>query len=101
MLSIDVIEFHIKSIHTFADYENNITITDAVERRLAVIGEAMNQINKKDKTILITNKSRIINLRHILIHEYDLIEDATIWNIIFNHLPILKNEVSILLNSTT
>ncbi len=74
---------------------------DAVERRLAIIGEAMNQINKKDKSISITNKTKIINLRHILIHEYDLIEDSTIWNIVFHHLPLLKSEASAFLNETS
>lgn len=95
------IEIHVKGIHAFSDYENNLTVTDAVERRLAIIGEAMYQINKIDKAILITNKPKIIYLRHILVHAYDLIEDATIWNIIFHHLPVLKTEVIQLLNETS
>lgn len=99
LLSIDVIQIHIRNIHSSNDYEANLTVTDAVERRLAIIGEAMNQINKRDKTISITDKSKIINLRHVLIHEYDLIEDSTIWNIISYHLPVLKSEVQTLLNS--
>ena len=61
----------------------------------------MAKINKSDKSVSITNKSKIINLRHILVHEYDLIEYATIWNIIFYHLPLLKTEVLAILNETS
>ena len=39
-----------------------------------------------------------MGLRHILIHEYDLIEDATIWNIVHNNLSILKQEVIAIIN---
>ena len=83
------------------DYENNITVADAVERQLAIIGEALFQIDKRDKRIQITNKSKIIGLCHILVHSYDLIEDATIWNIIVRFLPVLKAEVRDFLNNLT
>ena len=101
LLSINAIEIHVQQVNSIQEYENNITVTDAVERRLAIIGEALYQINKADKQIQITNKPRIIGLRHVLIHEYDLIEDATIWNIIFKHLPVLKTEVTGILNNLT
>jgi uncharacterized protein with HEPN domain len=68
---------------------------------LAIIGEALYQINKVDKQIQITNKPRIIGLCHVLIYEYDLIEDATIWNIILKYLPVLKTEVTDILNNLT
>ncbi len=99
LLSINAIEFHVKDIHSLTDYESNLTVRDAVERRLAIIGEATAQINKIDKSVLITDKSKIINLRHILVHDYDLIEYSTIWNVIFHHLPILKSEIQTVLNS--
>lgn len=70
---------------------------DAVERRLAIIGEAMYKVNKINKQIQISNKTKIISLRHILVHDYDLIEDATIWNIVHYHLPVLEAEVTHLL----
>ncbi len=99
LLSIGVIEIHVKTISTLQEYESNITVADAVERRLAIIGEALYKIDKMDKQISITNKARIISLRHILVHEYDLIEDATIWNIVHNHLPLLKSEVTGIINN--
>jgi len=33
-------------------------------------------------------------LRHILVHDYDLIDDATIWKIIHSNLGKLKEEIS-------
>ncbi|HPH99747.1 MAG TPA: DUF86 domain-containing protein [Chitinophagaceae bacterium] len=97
-LSIEAIEFHVQQINDLEDYQNNLTVLDAVERRLAIIGEALYKINKTDKEINISNKAKIIGLRHILIHEYDLIEDATIWNIVHNNLSVLKQEVIALIN---
>lgn len=99
LLSIEAIEFHVRKINVFSEYEMDITVVDAVERRLGIIGEALYQINKRDKLITVNNKSKIISLRHILVHEYDLIEDVTIWNIILHHLPILKQEVESILKN--
>ncbi|MCC6287886.1 MAG: DUF86 domain-containing protein [Chitinophagaceae bacterium] len=38
----------------------------------------------------IADKKKIIGLRHILVHDYDLIDDSTIWLIITKSLPVLK-----------
>lgn len=101
LLSINAIEIHTQQVSSLPAYSSNITVVDAVERRLAIIGEALYQINKREKQIQITNKSKIISLRHILVHNYDLIEDATIWNILLKHLPVLKTEVTAILNNLT
>lgn len=41
LISIDIIEFHLKEIQSIAVYSNNITVSDAVERRFGIIGEAL------------------------------------------------------------
>lgn len=46
----------------------NITITDAAEKRLAIIGEAVWKVTKNDNSIKISDYKKIISLRHILIH---------------------------------
>ena len=91
--SISKINFHLSTVSTITQYSSNITIVDAVERRLAIIGEALWQINKIDPAIKVTDQNKIIGLRHILVHDYDLIDDPTIWRICQNNLPVLKNEV--------
>jgi uncharacterized protein with HEPN domain len=45
----------------------------AVEREFEIIGEALNNIFKIDKTIIITNIRRIIDFRNLLIHGYSSI----------------------------
>lgn len=94
ILSINAIEHHIQNLNTLSDYQDDITVIDAVERRLAIIVEAMFKANKIDSFLKITDKQKIISLRHVLVHEYDLIEDSTIWNIVHKNLPLLKTEVS-------
>lgn len=48
---------------------------------------------KIDDSVIVTDEKRIIGLRHILVHDYDYIDDPTIWKICQNNLPILKKEV--------
>ena len=96
--SIDRIELHLSAIKSFSEYKTAITVNDAVERRLAIIGEALWRIDGLDKQAPVTDKKRIIGLRHILTHDYDLISPEIIWKIIENNLPLLKEEVSKILN---
>ncbi len=96
---IALIESHLEHITTFSDYNSDIKTVDAVERRLAIIGEALWKADKMEPSILVSDKKRIISLRHILVHDYDLVDDATIWLICQKSLPILKAEVETILNS--
>ena len=96
-LSIQAIENYTSDLSTVDEYENDMETIDAVERRLAIIGEALFKADKIDPEIQLSNKKKIITLRHILVHEYDLISNSTIWQILKYSLPILKSEVSQLL----
>ena len=96
--SIEIIEQHISETQSLVAYSNNLKTIDSVERRLAIIGEALFKANKIDNNLILTDKSKIIGLRHILVHEYDLIDDATIWFIIQKNLPVLKQEIQTILN---
>jgi uncharacterized protein with HEPN domain len=48
--------------------------------------------------ISITNKEKIVGTRNRIIHAYDSVDDILIWEIINKHLPLLKEEVTALLN---
>jgi uncharacterized protein with HEPN domain len=48
--------------------------------------------------ITITNSRRIVDTRNRLTHGYDEIEATQIWHIIINHLPLLRIEVTNLIN---
>ncbi len=91
--SIKLIEFHLKDIKSFTDYTSNFTVIDAVERRLAIIGEALWKASKLNGEILVSDQNKIIGLRHILVHDYDLIDDASIWKILQVNLKTLKEEI--------
>jgi uncharacterized protein with HEPN domain len=82
----------------FTNYDNNSLLQDAVERNLITIGEAMNSLLKLNPEIEITNSRRIVDARNKLTHGYDDIEIVQIWNIIVNHLPLLKLKVSNLIS---
>lgn len=82
--SIEKVSVHLNGITTVTDLTRNITVSDAVERRLAIIGEALWKANKIDPSINVTDQKKIIGLRHILVHDYDSVDDATVLNICRN-----------------
>jgi len=83
----------------FFEYRKDILLKRAIERELEIIGEALNRIVKAEPAMerKITDARNIIGLRNQVIHAYDNISDETIWSIIINHLPKLKDEVDRLL----
>lgn len=81
----------------FEEYIRDIRTKRAVERDIEIIGEAANRILRKDRNFKIENVQKIIGARNRIAHGYDKISDDLIWSIVINHLPKLKEEVSILL----
>ena len=65
----------------------------AVERQLAIIGEALNKFYQNENNIKIENDKQIIAFRNRLVHAYDSIDNSIVWVIIKKHLPQLKSEV--------
>ena len=66
-----------------------------------LIGEALNRISQTDKEVLsnISEHHRIIAFRNILIHGYDVIDEAIVYNAVKNHLPILVRDVKKIINT--
>jgi len=71
--SIVLIESYFEQVPSLTAYQNDLKTIDAVERRLAIIGEALWKADKMDDQLAISNKKRIIGLRHILVHRKDLL----------------------------
>jgi uncharacterized protein with HEPN domain len=69
----------------------------ALERGVAIIGEALYQADKLNKDLAITNLSRIKATRHIVVHDYDVVDRTQIFVIVQKHLPLLKTEVESIL----
>jgi uncharacterized protein with HEPN domain len=92
-LSIADIESYVSGVSTVSEIENNQMLFDALCRRFAIIGEAMYQADKLEPTIKITDKSKIKGLRHIIVHDYDLVRATDLFTITNRNLPVLKAEV--------
>ena len=78
-------------------YKNDVRTRRAVERNIEIIGEALKRILIKDPEINISNARKIVDTRNRIIHGYDSVSDELIWGVLINHLPILENEVQVLL----
>jgi len=81
----------------FYEYDKNKMLRRAVEREFEIIGEAVNNILKIDSSFPIKNARRIVDLRNLVIHGYDKVDNIIIWGIISRDLPKLKIEVEKLL----
>ena len=82
-------------------YSGSELVKAAVERKFAVIGEALVRLREDYPEVLnrIPDAQKIIGFRNVLVHGYDIIEDATVWSAIEDNLPALLQEVSTLLNA--
>ncbi len=77
----------------FFAYNENKMLSRAVEREFEIIGEAINNILKIDPDFPIKNARRIVDLRNLVIHGYDKVDNVIIWGIISRDLPELQIEI--------
>ncbi|MDO4320524.1 MAG: DUF86 domain-containing protein [Bacteroidales bacterium] len=84
----------------FDVYLSDVCLRRAVERNITIIGEAMNRLLHIAPDINITAARRIVDTRNYVIHGYDSVTDDIMWGIIMRHLPLLKDEVEKLLDSS-
>jgi uncharacterized protein with HEPN domain len=97
-VSIESIEKYLGDNQNFNKYLSNKMLRRAIEREFEIIGEAMNHLVKLDENIKISAKKLIIGMRNRVIHGYDKIDNVIIWGTIVKHLPLLKKEVTALLD---
>jgi uncharacterized protein with HEPN domain len=88
------IEYFVREMD-FKAYQNSSVTQRAVERDFEIIGEALNRIKNTDSELLekVSEHYRIIGFRNILIHGYDIVDEAIVWNAVTKHLPILIGEI--------
>ena len=97
LTSINSIEEFLGNRRDFKVYQSNKLLRRGIERELEIIGEAAGRILKLDPDIPIDNIRKIIDLRNLVIHGYDKVDDEIIWSIISRHLPEFKRQVEELL----
>lgn len=86
---------------TLTDYEADEMLRSAVERQLAIAGEALGRLRRIAPEMAegITDWRRIIAFRNRLIHSYDAVTSAVVWGVVENSVPVLAVEVEKLLVS--
>jgi uncharacterized protein with HEPN domain len=94
LMAIDLIEEFTSSISDFNIYVSDRKTQSAVERQLAIIGEALNKFYQSGTMIKIENDTQIIAFRNRLVHAYDSIDNSIVWAIIKKHVPQLKEEIN-------
>ncbi len=82
-----------------SEYEANRLVRQAVERNFEIIGEAITRLATVDgqTAARVGPVSQVKAFRNILVHAYDSIDHAVVWDVITNHLPLLLANVEQLL----
>ena len=85
---------------SFDDFKKDEKTFDAVIRNLEIIGEAAKQIPDeiRDKYPDIEWK-KVSGLRDMLIHQYFGVDIEIVWDIISEKIPLLKKQLSSILES--
>ena len=82
-----------------ADYAADRLLRQAIERNFEIIGEAIKRLAQYDAETAarIDDYRQIIAFRNVLIHGYDLVDHALVWNTIETQIPTLLRDVEALL----
>jgi len=73
-------------------------LRSAVERQFEIIGEALNQLLRREPDLpKISDAPLIIAFRNRLIHGYANVSDEVVWGVVEGYLPVLAGEVKALL----
>ncbi len=96
--SINSIYEYLGENRNFDQYKSNKLLRRAVERELEIIGEATGRILKTREDIEISGARRIVDLRNLVIHGYDSVDDVIIWGILSKDLPQLKDQIEKLIS---
>lgn len=90
---------HLTTGRTLDDYRADEVLRSAVERKFEILGEALNRLQKSDPALAlqIPEHRQIISFRNVLIHGYDIIDEAVVWKIVQQDLPKLKQQVESML----
>ena len=84
---------------TFAEYQADQLLRSGVERQLAIVGEALNQLRQTDPATFnaIPEASRIVGFRNVLVHGYASVDNRIVWGIVQANLQSLLTALDSLL----
>ena len=96
---IEIEAFYASTGKSFQEFSKNTMLRKAIERNFEIIGEAVNRILEKDSAISISNAKKIVAFRNKIAHEYDNLDDETLYNISVIYLPALLKDVTDILDA--
>ncbi len=79
-------------------FEKDIMRKCVVERKVEIMGEAINRIRKTDSSVVIPNARAIIDTRNRIIHAYDNVQPEFLWSLVLRHIPELKKDIERILD---
>lgn len=84
---------------TLDDYLGNEMLRAAIERKLEIVGEALNRLSRSDAEVAerIPELARIVAFRNLLAHGYGVVDDRLVWDIVESKLPALLGAIRDLL----
>jgi uncharacterized protein with HEPN domain len=82
----------------FDVFEKDRLRISAVERKVEIMGEAINRILKIDPTFELADAKEVVKTRNRVIHGYDSVEPEFLWGLIIRHIPILKDNINSILS---
>ena len=94
----DNVVAHLLHVASLTEYKATRLVQAAVERELSIIGEALARIRKAGGEGLLISAPAVIQFRNLLIHNYERIDDSTVYNIAQRHVPMLRAEAYRLLD---
>ena len=89
----DVEQFFADYPQRFDVFTNARLMISAVERKVEIMGEAINRILKIEPDFVIPNARAIIATRNRIIHSYEKVETEFLWSLVIRHIPSLKKDV--------
>jgi uncharacterized protein with HEPN domain len=84
---------------TLTDYEGEKYLRAIVERYFITIGEALNRLSRHDPDLFqaIPGARSIVGFRNVLVHGYDVVEEAQVWSAVTDDLEQLVASIRALL----
>lgn len=96
--SCEAIRRHTAGID-YAAYLRDAKTRDAVERRLGIVGEALNRAQASEPTLSdqLPDLGEIVGMRNRIIHGYSRVDNAIVWDAVQNRIPALQTRLADLL----
>ena len=95
---IEEMEYLVEEVGTLERLEKMPIQIRAFERLFEIIGEATRCLVSEQNDISISNTAKIIGMRNIIAHGYDMVDYRVLWQAWLEHIPVLKAEVEQLMD---